>query len=94
MNKEAAILGASRSPAKSAAAKRNAKLPRTAEGLAAFIRDPAVVWYGPHNCHKCGGMVVRSSFETGGLMLDAEDYNHHYPNFVWAKHKCGKIKQP
>lgn len=53
-----------------------------------FIRDPNVVWYGPHACNKCGKMIVKSSFETGGKELDAEDYNHHYPNFRWHQHVC------
>lgn len=53
------------------------------------IRDQKVVWYGPHQCHKCGGIIVKSSFETGGVELDAADYNHHYPNFVWVLHDCG-----
>lgn len=86
-------LGSKTSKAKKAAAKRNAKLPRTEEGLQKFIRDPAIIWYGPHQCNKCGCMIVKSSFESGGLALDAGDYNHHYPNFPWRRHLCigGKI---
>lgn len=84
----AKTLGSSKSPRKTSAARRNAKLPRTPEGFASFIRDPSVVWYGPHQCNKCGGIVVKSSFQTGGLALNADDENHHYPNFVWDKHQC------
>ena len=82
------------SPAKSAkspkkaATRRKAKPPRTPEGFHKFIRDPAVIWYGPHQCDRCGCLIVKSSIETGGLELDAGDYNHHYPNFPWQKHAC------
>lgn len=88
-SKSAVALGKKSSPAKKSAAQRNARVPRTAEGLAKFIRDPAIIWYGPHQCNKCVAMIVKSSFESGGVMLDAGDHNHHYPNWPWQRHKCG-----
>lgn len=52
------------------------------------LRDPESLWYGPHQCEACGGIVIRQSLEQGGLKLDAEDHNHHYPNFLWQEHQC------
>lgn len=52
------------------------------------IRNPEVIWYGPHECPKCGRIIVKSAMEQGGLSLDAADFNHRYPNFKWEKHKC------
>lgn len=86
-------LGKKTSAAKTSAAKRNAKLPRTEEGLQKFIRDPAIIWYGPHQCNKCGQIIVKSSFESGGLALDAGDYEHHYPNFPWKRHDCSGVNK-
>lgn len=57
-----------------------------------FLRNPDVVWYGPHACNKCGEMIVKSSFESGGMELDADDANHHYPNFRWQRHICHQRK--
>lgn len=51
------------------------------------IRNKTVIWYGPHACEKCGQMVVKQAKESGGLELDAE-FEHHYPNYQWKKHKC------
>ncbi len=57
-----------------------------------FIRLRSVVWYGPHECNICGGIIIKSSFETGGLMLDAP-HDHHYPNHKWTVHKCVGIPE-
>ena len=51
------------------------------------IKDPAGVWYGPHECNGCGATVVKLSVAQGGIALDAP-HNHHYPNHIWQKHIC------
>lgn len=52
-----------------------------------LIRDPSIVWYGPHECTDCGKIVVKSGAETGGVALDfAQD--SHYPNHQWRLHQC------
>lgn len=62
---------------------------RTLEQLKKEIRDPAAIFYGPHECHGCGRIVVRRAKEQGqDLTLDAAEFNHHYPNFVWLEHVC------
>ncbi len=62
---------------------------RTLEKLEKEIRDPAAVWYGPHQCSGCGKMIVKRDHRQGELLaLDAADYNHHYPNFIWTEHVC------
>ena len=52
-----------------------------------FIRNPQIVWYGPHECPVCGMKIVKSSIESGGIVLD---YNHDcsYPNHQWKQHVC------
>ena len=52
-----------------------------------FIRDPKVVWYGPHSCPVCHKSVVKSSIESGGIMLDYSHENN-YPNCKWTQHVC------
>lgn len=62
---------------------------RTLEKLEKEIRDPAAVWYGPHQCEGCGRIIIRRDRRQGEVLaLDAEDFNHHYPNFVWTEHVC------
>lgn len=53
------------------------------------IRDPKGIWYGPHQCNKCGGVIVKKSFEQGGLELNAPQ-GSCYPNHKWELHDCGK----
>ena len=67
---------------------------------AAELRDPSVVWYGPHQCPSCGSRVVRQEIEAGGLYFDAqpramtEDERIIYPNedegleLEWTAHTC------
>jgi hypothetical protein len=55
--------------------------------LAAFIRNPETVWYGPYECAGCGVVIVKSSNDSGGVELDAR-FNHHYPNYQWKQHQC------
>jgi hypothetical protein len=57
------------------------------QDLADFIRNPEVVWYGPHECNGCGATIVKSSIKSGGVSLDAP-HDHHYPNHQWARHNC------
>ena len=52
-----------------------------------FIRDPKTVWYGPHECPVCGSKIVKSSIESGGVMLDAP-HDSQYPNHQWNAHVC------
>lgn len=54
------------------------------------IKDPAGVWYGPHECNGCGATVVKLSVAQGGITLDAP-HNHHYPNHIWEKHVCNPV---
>lgn len=56
--------------------------------LLEFIRNPEVIWYGPHGCNGCGHKIIKSSAHSGGVELDAEDFNHNYPNFKWERHVC------
>lgn len=66
-------------------------LPKEFSGMAIsrFIRNRKVVWYGPHECNNCGATIVKSSFNQGGLELDAP-HGHHYPNHRWTLHRCNK----
>lgn len=57
------------------------------KSLATWIRNPGIVWYGPHECNGCGQTIVKSSIESGGKSLNAP-HNHHYPNHKWVEHKC------
>jgi hypothetical protein len=66
---------------------------KKSKGFNNFIRNPKVVWYGPHQCNGCGGLIVRSSSQSGGISLNAP-FNHHYPNHIWAEHKCSKLGNP
>ena len=80
---------------KTSKTKRAARSSRAASGSATvggitLLRDPNVVWYGPHPCEKCGRIVVKTGNGAPPLTLDAEDHNHHYPNFRWLEHQCGK----
>jgi len=62
---------------------------RTLAQLEKEIRDPAAIFYGPHQCENCGRIIVRRCRKQGeDLTLDAEDFNHHYPNFIWQEHIC------
>lgn len=62
---------------------------RTLEKLEKEIRDPAAIWYGPHQCEGCGKVIVRRDRRQGEVLsLDAEDFNHHYPNVIWTEHVC------
>jgi hypothetical protein len=61
----------------------------------AELRDPNVVWYGPHSCENCGGRVVRQAIESGGLYFDAQpDERIIYPSVgegldrEWTAHVC------
>jgi len=56
--------------------------------LKSFIRDADIIWYGPHNCNKCGNIIIKSAHQQGGVELDAGDFNHNYPNWKWTLHKC------
>ena len=56
----------------------------------AFVYDPDIVWYGPHACNVCGREVVKSSNDSGGVMLDAPQ-EHHYPNHLWRLHNCEEV---
>lgn len=60
---------------------------KKSKGFNNFIRNPKVVWYGPHECNGCGATVVKASVEDGAMTLDAP-HGHHYPNHKWTKHKC------
>jgi hypothetical protein len=57
---------------------------------AMLIRDPMVTWYGPHACEKCGRTVIKTGNGAPELTLDAENHDHHYPNFHWCEHQCAK----
>lgn len=57
-----------------------------------LLRDPMVTWYGPHQCNGCGRTIIKTGLEFPSLVLDAEDHNHHYPNFRWQEHVCPGTK--
>lgn len=65
----------------------------------AELRDPNVVWYGPHSCPTCGTRVVRQAIEAGGLYYDAQPADALiYPNVgaglhcEWTAHTCNRAK--
>jgi hypothetical protein len=62
---------------------------KSQEEIEAIIRNPHTVWYGPHECDRCGGVIVKSSFGQGGVSLNAP-HDHHYPNHKWTEHVCGR----
>lgn len=57
--------------------------------LSRYIRIRKTVWYGPHECNGCAATIIKSSIESGGVMLDAP-HGHHYPNHKWTEHRCIK----
>jgi hypothetical protein len=61
------------------------------KGFNNFIRNPSIVWYGPHECNGCGAIIVKPSISSGGIALDAP-HGHHYPNHQWKEHKCSGKK--
>lgn len=57
------------------------------------LRDPNIVYYGPHPCPKCdadgskGTMIIKAG---NGAPVEWElDFVHdsHYPNHVWKQHE-------
>ncbi len=53
-----------------------------------LLRDPNIVWYGPHGCPKCGKQIVKTGNGAPALTLNAEEHGHHYPNHQWKEHVC------
>jgi hypothetical protein len=51
------------------------------------IRDPQIIYYGPHACENCGVMICKMGYQFGGASFDypAEPI---YPNTEWAVHVC------
>ena len=70
------------------ASKKIRKLKPLSEANKSYIRNPDIIWYGPHQCNMCGNTIVQSSYQQGGVQLDASDINHNYPNYEWQLHKC------
>lgn len=58
------------------------------------LRDPNLVYYGPHACQKCdkdgkkGTLIVKAG--NGAPDDLGFDFVHgsHYPNHEWKKHVC------
>lgn len=54
-------------------------------------RDPAdstLVYYGPHECGRCGRLIVKAAFEQGGAEFDYPRHDPIYPNTRWTPHAC------
>jgi hypothetical protein len=49
--------------------------------------DPHTVYYGPHPCERCGGMICKVSIDQGGKEYDYPA-GPIYPNTKWVEHKC------
>jgi len=45
------------------------------------------VFYGPHECHRCGKTIVKASYTQGGEEFDQPD-GPIYPNTEWTRHNC------
>ena len=65
---------------------------KRSKGFTDHIRNPNVVWYGPHECNGCGQTIVKASTHDGGMSLDAP-HGHHYPNHKWTEHRCHPRKK-
>ena len=49
--------------------------------------DVRIIYYGPHPCDDCGGLICRVSLEQGGDKFDYPE-GPIYPNTVWRPHSC------
>ena len=45
------------------------------------------VFYGPHPCEACGGMICKASRGQGGEEFDYPE-GPIYPNTEWKRHSC------
>ena len=54
------------------------------------------IFYGPHPCEACGGMICKASRGQGGEEFDYPE-GPIYPNTEWKRHACvpvNAVKQP
>ena len=51
------------------------------------FRNSKIVYYGPHTCENCGGMIVKMGAEWGGVAFTAPE-GPIYPNTEWHPHVC------
>lgn len=53
------------------------------------------VFYGPHECVRCGKAIAKASTQQGGEEFDYPD-GPIYPNTAWDRHNCdnSKVGQP
>ena len=45
------------------------------------------VFYGPHPCEACGGMICKAARAQGGEEFDYPE-GPIYPNTEWKRHAC------
>jgi hypothetical protein len=57
------------------------------------LRDPSIVYYGPHACEICGTVIVKMGREWGGTCVDMPP-GPVYPNSEWHLHVCSQPPEP
>jgi len=55
--------------------------------MAMTFRSSRVVYYGPHSCENCGGMICKMGREFGGTSFSYPE-GPIYPNTEWHPHVC------
>jgi len=45
------------------------------------------IFYGPHQCLDCGGIICKASYTQGGESFDYPK-GPIYPNTDWKRHNC------
>lgn len=51
------------------------------------------IFYGPHPCEACGGMICKASRGQGGEEFDYPE-GPIYPNTPWSRHACVPVNRP